>query len=106
MDARSNQRKRSAQSPDQYSADGGGNLRPLPRATQREIREMGAGPVAPGDARDGYSACKGRLLAGWPNARCCGGVQLRSVQTEQDVCGRRDLQQVPRPSQWQAENCG
>ena len=71
----------------------------MPRPPRPVLRELGAGPMAVGNPR---------RLAAQPRALSCRradarrGLQLRLVQAEQDVCGRRHLQRLPRSAQRQA----
>ena len=85
------------------TAQGGRDLRAMPRAARRILRGLGAGPLAVRHAR--RLGARPRALSR-RRADARRGLQLRLVQAEQDVRGRRHLQRLPRPAQRQAALAG
>ena len=83
-------------------AQGGRDLRPVPRAPRPVLRGLGSRPVAVRHAC-GLAARARALSCRRADARR--GLQLRLVQAEQDVRGRRHLQRLPRAARRQAARC-
>ena len=84
------------------AAQGGRDLRALPRAPRRIFRGLGA--RADGCRTRTWSRRSPRALSR-RRADARRGLQLRLVQAEQDVRGRRHLQRLPRAAQRQAARC-
>ena len=83
------------------AAQGGRDLRPVPRAPQRIFRGLGARTVAFGHPCR-LAACPGALSCRWADARR--GLQLRLVQAEQDV--REAASPAAIATSRTARNCG